>query len=57
MNIEEILDELDDMLEEAWSLPLSGGLFAIHNVFVPRIRYTSLFKRRGTKKWGSNPQD
>ena len=25
MNIEEILDELDDMLEEAWSLPLSGG--------------------------------
>lgn len=25
MNIEEILDGLEDMLEEAWSLPLSGG--------------------------------
>ncbi len=25
MNIEEILDTLDDMLDKAWSLPLSGG--------------------------------
>lgn len=25
MNIDEILDSLDDMLEEAWSLPFSGG--------------------------------
>ena len=25
MNIEEILDQLDDLLDKAWSLPLSGG--------------------------------
>lgn len=25
MNIEEILDQLDDMLDAAWSMPLSGG--------------------------------
>ena len=25
MNIEEILDALEDMLEEAWSIPLSGN--------------------------------
>ena len=25
MNIEEILNEIDDMLEEAWSLPFSNG--------------------------------
>ena len=25
MNIDEILNMIDDMLEEAWSLPFSGG--------------------------------
>lgn len=25
MSIESLIDELDDMIEEAWSLPLSGG--------------------------------
>ena len=30
MNIDEILNMIDDMLEEAWSLPFSGGLFSLH---------------------------
>lgn len=35
MNIEEILEGLEDMLEEAWSLPLSGGKCVVD---VERIR-------------------
>ena len=37
MNIESLVDELDDMIEEAWILPLSGGKSVLDADKVKRI--------------------
>lgn len=37
MNIESLVDELDDMIEEAWTLPLSGGKSVLDVDKVKRI--------------------
>ena len=37
MNIESLVDELDDMIEEAWTLPLSGGKSVLDADKVKRI--------------------
>lgn len=37
MNIESLVDELDDIIEEAWTLPLSGGKSVLDADKVKRI--------------------